>query len=69
MFVKTDRQEGSTMNRRDMIRSSLAGTVGAAAMMPALGAGSIKKSRLRKLDDSAQVKVAVASGVDYFKRR
>ncbi|MBG83716.1 MAG: EfeM/EfeO family lipoprotein [Phycisphaerae bacterium] len=37
--------------------------------MPALGAGSIKKSRLRKLDDSAQVKVAVASGVDYFKRR
>ncbi len=57
------------MNRRDMIRSSLAGTVGAAAMIPTLGAGSIRQRRVSRLDDSAKVKVAVASGVDYFKKR
>ena len=58
------------MNRRDMIRASIAGTVGATTVVPVLSAGSIASGRgLRRLDDSEQVQAAVDSGVAYFKIR
>ena len=53
-----------------MIRASIAGTVGASTVVPVLGAGAIAPVRgLRRMDDSAQVQEAVASGVAYFKTR
>ena len=50
-----------------MLRASIAGTVGATAVVPVFGARSVKLGR--GFDDDQQLQAAVGSGVDYFKAR
>ena len=58
------------MNRRDMIRSSIAGGLGASILTPALSAGSRPLSVVRYAqDDSERMQDAVTSGVVYFQKR
>jgi len=55
----------NTMNRRDMIRASVVGTLGASTLSPGLASASIRVRR----DDSEKVQAAVDSGVAYFRQR
>ena len=58
------------MNRRDMIRSSIAGSFGASLLTPVVTAGSRTLSGTRfSQDDAARMQAATMSGVSYFQKR
>ena len=58
------------MNRRDMIRSSIAGSLGASILTPGLAAGvPLPAVRRRTQDESARMQDAVTAGVAYFQKR
>ena len=58
------------MNRRDMIRSSIVGSLGASILTPGLSAGGrLVSARRPAQDESGRMQDAVMSGIVYFQRR